>query len=41
MTLFTLIVIFAYLGAIVDGALRLGRFMKEVEDDAMKSLKKK
>ena len=39
MTLFALIVILAYLVAIGDGAIRLGRFLKGVEDDAQQTIK--
>ena len=34
MTLFILIVVLAYLVALYDGAIRLGRFLKGVERDA-------
>lgn len=39
MTLFALIVILAYLVAIGDGAIRLGRFLKGVERDAQQTIK--
>jgi hypothetical protein len=39
MTLFTLIVVLAYLVALVDGAARLGRFLKGVERDAEQTIK--
>lgn len=41
MTLFALIVILAYLVAIIDGAIKVGRFIKGVERDARKCLKNK
>jgi hypothetical protein len=41
MTLFILIVVLAYLVAIGDGAIRLGRFLKGVERDARKCFKNK
>lgn len=39
MTLFALIVILAYLVAIIDGAIKVGGFLKGVERDAKQCLK--
>lgn len=41
MTFFALILILAYLVAIIDGAIRIGRFLKGVDRDAQKCFKRK
>ena len=41
MILFILIVVLAYLVAMIFVAIRLGRFLKEVEEDARKHFKNK